>query len=109
KEAGHNREHELYLRYRAGVAKARVNPKSMRYVNTLPREFLPFVDRECPHLAVTPDAWACAARDGRLVMVELKCTYKLIVIPCAPWHYRCQLQAEIGACGASYGLLVMGE
>lgn len=108
KRIGSDREHELYLRYRAGAAKFRVNPRSMRYANSIPRQFLPFVDRRCHRLAVTPDAWA-KAHDNELAMIELKCTFKPVIGPRAPWHYRVQLQAEIGACDARYGLLVMGE
>lgn len=114
KDRGSDRERELLSRYRAQQAhllpgRRRVDPRTIRHADTLPQQFFPFVDRHCHRLAVTPDAWARAARDGELVMIELKCTYKPISVVRPPWHYRCQLQAEIAACSARYGLLVMGE
>lgn len=108
KDAGNALERELLGRYRSTIAKRRVDPKTIRHADTLPKQFLPFVDRHCPELAVTPDAWA-KAWDGELAMIELKCTFKPLSIVRAPWHYLCQLQAEMAACGAKWGLLVMGE
>lgn len=114
KDRGSDRERELLHRFRAQQAnlrpaRRRVDPRTIRHADTLPQQFFPFVDRHCHRLAVTPDAWARAARDAELVMIELKCTYKPFSVVRPPWHYRCQLQAEIAACSARYGLLVMGE
>lgn len=108
KDAGNELERELLGRYRATIAKRRVDPKSIRHASTLPKQFFPFVDRHCPALAVTPDAWA-RALDGELCMIELKTTYHPLAVVRAPWHYLCQLQAEMAVCGARWGLLVMGE
>jgi len=101
-------EKKLLGRFRDGPARYRVQPRSIRHASTLPQQFLPFVDRVCHRLAVTPDAWA-RALDGELCMIELKCSYKPLAIVRPPWHYRCQLQAEMAVCGARYGLLVVGE
>lgn len=105
---GSQRERELLARFKATIAKRRVDPKTIRHADTLPKQFYPFVDRRCHRLAVTPDAWA-RAHDGELVMIELKTSRKALTIVRAPWHYRCQIQAEMAACGAAYGLLVIGE
>lgn len=114
KTRGSDRERELLARYRdqqkrLAPERRRVDPRTIRHADTLPKQFFPFVDRHCHRLAVTPDGWARAQHDGELVMIELKCTYKPITVVRPPWHYRCQLQAEIAACSARYGLLVMGE
>jgi hypothetical protein len=111
---GNERERELLARYKAQqlalpTHRRRVDPKTIRHADSLPKQFLPFVDRERFPLAVTPDAWARAATDGDLVMIEIKCTYKPLVVVRPPWHYRCQLQTEIAVCEARYGLLVVGE
>lgn len=108
KDAGNALERELLATYRSTLARHRVDPRSIRHADTVPKQWFPLVDRACPALAVTPDAWARAV-DGELAMIELKCTFKPLAIIRAPWHYRCQLQAEMAVCGARWGLLVMGE
>lgn len=108
KDAGSELERELLAQYRATLAKHRLDPRSIRHADTLPKQFFPLVDRHCHALAVTPDAWA-RARDGELTMIELKTTYHPLKVVRPPWHYVCQLQAEIAACSARYGLLVIGE
>lgn len=108
KDAGNALERELLARYKATIARHRVDPKTIRHADTIPKQWFPLVDRYCSALAVTPDAWA-RALDGELCMLEIKCTFKPLAIVRAPWHYRCQLQAEMAVCGAKYGILVMGE
>lgn len=71
-----------------------------------PREWYPLIDRYCPALSCTPDAWA---RDwlGELVAVEAKCTRdhprEL------PWWFEAQVQAQIAVMSAASGLLVCGR
>lgn len=103
---GNDREKELFDRYRLGLARRRVDPRSMRYADRFPREWFPLVDRRSHRLAVTPDA---VARDhqGGLVAIELKCTFK--ECSALPWHYRAQLEAEMATMEAVGGLLVVGE
>lgn len=108
KDAGNTLERELLARYKATIASCRVDPKTIRHADTLPRQFYPFFDGDCAHLAVTPDAWA-KAHDGELAMIELKTSVKDLVVVRMPWHYRCQLQAEMAVCAARWGLLVIGE
>ncbi len=106
-QTGARRERELLDRFARSLAPRRVDPATIRHADDLPAQFFPMVDRRCHRLAVTPDAWAVARRGG-LVMIELKCTYQ----PSSGrlrWHHRCQLQAEIAACAADFGLVVVGE
>ncbi len=109
KGRGNERERELLARYKATIARHRVDPRSIRHADTVPQEFFPLVDRSGVPLAVTPDAWARSASDGSLISIELKCTFDELSIVAPPWHYVQQLQAEMAVMHASGGLLVVGE
>jgi hypothetical protein len=108
KDLGNDRERELLARWRTTLAHRRIDPATLRHSSSLPRSFLPFVDRRCHRIAVTPDAWA-RALDRELAMVSAKCTYKPLSQGALPWHYVPQVQAEIGTCGARHGIVVVGE
>lgn len=70
----------------------------------LPREILPLVDRHCPALSCTPDAWG---RDpfGSLVDIQVKASVAPGTPDPRPW-YAVQVQAEMAVTGAEWGLLV---
>jgi hypothetical protein len=105
---GAGREKELLTRYKATIARRRVKPESIRYADTVPREWFPLVDRHCTRIAVTPDAWARSVKSNGLVALELKCTYRGGTLA-LPWHYSVQLQAEIACMEAVGGILVVGD
>ncbi len=107
KKRGRDRERELLVRWRSSLAGRRVDARTVRHADTVPRQFFPLVDRYCHRLAVTPDAWA-RAHDGSLVAIECKCTYYAPILG-VPWHYYVQLQAEMATMEADHGLLVVGE
>lgn len=90
---GQGREHETLL-----VA------HSIR--RAAPSRIFPLLDRHCPRLCVTPDAWAEDITDG-FVVVQAKCTYG--EARSLRWYWRDQVQAEIAAQGADWGVLVCGE
>lgn len=83
-----------------------VVPESVTHADALLRCAWPLVDRHCPPLTCTLDAWA---RDtwGCELVAELKCsaTERREL----PWYWRDQLQAQLAVTGADYGLLVCGE
>jgi hypothetical protein len=109
--AGTRRERELLLAWKAEVD-AGLHPDadgvdvgSIRHADAAPKEWFPLVDRECPSLAVTPDAW-CRDMFGANVGVELKCsTYAADVLP--GWWLD-QKQAQIAACAEDWGIVVQG-
>ena len=83
-----------------------LDPRSMRHAASVPREWLPLVDRECPRLAATPDAWARDILD-RHVAVELKTNVRPIVD--LPWHYRAQVLVQCSTMAAESGCLIAGQ
>lgn len=113
-QRGLERERELLDQWRWRLMRGQfycdaerlIDPASIFFApDAIPRELMPLVDRFCPRLADTPDAYA---RDlfGELVVVQLKTSYgeKRDL----PWWWRDQTQGEVGL-GASWGLLVCGE
>ena len=80
---------------------------AFRRASDVPPEWMPLVDRECPHLAATPDAWCRSTLDNGLVMAELKCSFAEDE-PAMRWYHDAQIQAQIAVCSASSGVLVLG-
>jgi hypothetical protein len=71
-----------------------------------PQWIMPLVDRMCPALCATPDAWCLDTFDAPVV-VQIKCSYGARSE--LPWWWRVQVLAEIAVTGAEYGVLVCGE
>lgn len=109
---GLERERELFVEWSRLVQFGEVGRElalehsTLRYSESVPREWLPLVDRECPALAVTPDAWG---RDvfGDHVVVELKCLVKSYDE--APIHYQMQVQAQMAAMNARRAVIIAGD
>lgn len=83
-----------------------LDASTLRHAVSVPRQWLPLVDRHSARLSATPDAWGSDVL-GRHVTVELKCSVK----PYGelPEHYRLQVQAQIAVMGADAGVLVVGQ
>lgn len=77
----------------------------VQHADDAPREWYPLVDRTCPVLTATPDAW-CRGPSGELLVVEAKCTtdYPRGLA----WYWRVQVSAQIAVEAASAGVLVCG-
>jgi hypothetical protein len=76
------------------------------HASVAPREWMPLVDRHCPGLSATPDAWCRVA--GELCNVQVKSTVR----PDAhlgPWWHRLQVQAEMAVTGSSVSILLYGR
>ena len=108
---GTEREAELIATWRSNLEhgwpeghEATYNPATI--VAAGPQRIMPLVDRVCPRLCVTPDAWL-ETHDGRFVVAQMKCSYGSA--PDLRWYWRDQATAEIGATGADAGVLVCGE
>lgn len=103
---GAAREPELLAAWRATLGESVLDGESVVHASALPRELYPLVDRECPRLAVTPDAW-CRDLWGGLVCVECKCSrYDGAELPL---HWRIQCQAQIAVMDAVMGVVVLGR
>jgi hypothetical protein len=93
------------------VAEARRLNKLGAYemASSVPQEWLPLVDRECPTLSCTPDGW-CRDWLGELVAIEIKCTRDFPgSFPDRPlWYWHAQALAECAVTGASSALIVCG-
>lgn len=83
-----------------------LDPMSPRHSSAAPRGWYPLVDRHCPRLTYTPDAWAKTLW-GAEANVELKCTVNECVE--VPTHYWLQTQAQMAVGGAELSVLVVGE
>lgn len=113
---GSERERELLATWVRllvhGEAACDVLPSTVRHADSIPHEWLPIVDRECPHLAATPDAWGRDLYTSALVAIELKCSMghgrDERVLASVP-HWEAQVHAEIAALGAASGVLVIGS
>lgn len=106
KEAGARLERRVLERWRYTEAHRYVDPRTVEHASRLPQSWLPFLDRSCPALAVTPDAWA-SDYQRRHVCVEVKCSRDPMTEP--PWGYVHQTQSQMDAMGAERGFLVVGE
>ena len=106
---GTQRERELFAQYGAHLARGHVagpQAETLRYSDSVPVEWLPLVDRYCPRLACTPDAWGRDAL-GLLYAVELKCS--VTERPELPWYWALQAQGEVAAMGCDGAYVVCGE
>lgn len=108
---GLERERALWDRFVRELAEheaaSLLDPSSLRYVpDAVPREWLPFPDRERAPFAATPDAYAHDVL-GDHVAVELKCSVQAVLSP--PAHYVAQLHVQMACMGAASGLLVVGQ
>lgn len=79
---------------------------TITHADAAPRAFWPLVDRHCPRLTCTPDAWA---RDlfGADVIVEAKCTTHELDEP--HWYWTVQVQAQLAVSACEWGALVVGD
>jgi len=110
---GTARERELLAHWRtlieheqADDCSASIVASSITHADALLRCAWPLVDRRCPRLAATLDAWAHDGI-GSHVVLELKCS--ATERPQLPWYWRAQVLAQLAVAGADYGLLVCGE
>jgi len=103
---GSAREPELLAAWTSTLATSMVDTTTVVPASAVPRECYPWVDRECPRLAVTPDAW-CRDVWSSLLTVELKCSryYESAL----PWYWRVQAMSQIAVMGASGGFVVLGR
>jgi len=109
-DRGHRLERRVLSRWQYTRAHELVDPRTIQHADELPRRILPLVDRRCPALAVSPDAWAWGhgRREERdFVVVELKSSrYEEPAEP--PWGYVQQLRSQMDAMEAERGVLVVG-
>lgn len=111
---GTKRERELLVQWRMRLehqqyycdAERLLVPESIQHADDAPLEWYPLVDRHCPALTCTPDAW-CRDVLGQLVGIELKCS--ATERRQLPWWWRDQKMAQLAVTGEAYGLLVCGE
>lgn len=94
-----------------GCPGADVTPWSVKHADELPKEYLPLVDRYCPRLTCTPDAFARDSED-RLVHGEVKCTWRRDderhMTGDLWWAYRLQVLGGIAVTAAHSGVCVVG-
>lgn len=84
---------------------------SIKHAFDVPDEWMPLIDRQCPQLASTPDAWGREIYEGLLIVIEVKCSYEPYAQRygrCPP-YYETQVQARMGAELGARGLLIEGE
>jgi hypothetical protein len=79
---------------------------SITHSDAAPRSFWPLVDRYCPRLSCTPDAWG---RDitGADVLIEAKCTTE--PLPSPHWYWTIQVQAQLAVTACEWGAVVIGD
>lgn len=70
-----------------------------------PREWFPLVDRRCPKLSCTPDAWTW--QRGRYINGQVKATVRLDAT-LGSWYHRLQVQAEMAVLDSDRSLLIYG-
>lgn len=102
-DAGTKREPELLRAWSRTPEAADVG--AITHASTVPREWMPLIDRHCAALSCTPDGWARDAL-GSLVALECKCSvhpYRDL-----KWHHEVQVQAQLAVMGASWGLVIEG-
>ena len=98
-QLGTDREEELLALWASRAGMERVYQPE-------PRCCLPYVDRLCSVLAVTPDHFAIDDF-GLDVTVEAKCSFDRA--DRGPhWFWAAQVQAQIATCAVSYGVVVVG-
>jgi hypothetical protein len=84
----------------------RAEVASACHADGVPRGWFPLVDRDCPRLTATPDAWGTDILDAEIV-IEIKSTARACIEP--PWYWLLQVQAQLAVTGAAWGALVIGE
>ena len=112
-DRGNEREREVLERFRARCEAGAyaIDPDSIVHADAVPREWIPLVDRSCPQLASSPDAWGRDIYDGSLVVLEVKCSYEAYMrrYRGPPPHYDAQLQARMACEGGRVAMLIEGE
>jgi hypothetical protein len=79
---------------------------SVTHADAAPRSWYPLVDRECPRLTATPDAWGVDLF-GDDVGIEVKATVHRREV--TPWYWLAQVHAQMAVCGYPWSALVIGE
>lgn len=77
----------------------------LHHATSVPREWLPLVDRHCPRLSATPDAWC--RENGRLVNVQVKTDMAGTKTGVPLWWWW-QVQAEMAVTGSESTILLYG-
>lgn len=111
---GAARERELLEQWRQKLihgqfgcdAERMLDPSRIRHSDVAMRCAMPWVDRHCPALTATLDAWGDDVL-GNEVAIELKCSASERVD--LPWYWQAQVMAQLAVTGASYGILVCGD
>jgi hypothetical protein len=113
-EIGKRRERELLAQWRMRLergayycdAERLILAERVRHHDVSMRCAAPWVDRHCPILTATLDAWADDALGDECV-IELKCS--ATEHRDLPWYWRTQIMVQLAVTGAPYGLVVCGE
>ena len=79
---------------------------SVTHADAAPRSWYPLVDRACPRLTATPDAWGVDVF-GDDCGIEIKATVRRREE--TPWYWLAQVQAQAAVCGYPWAALVIGE
>lgn len=79
-------------------------PKA-HHAGSVPKGWLPLVDRYCPRLSCTPDAWTHYC--GALLNVQIKTDVHGGKLAVTPW-WQTQVQAEMAVTASEGALLVYG-
>lgn len=111
---GTARERELLEQWRLRLlhgtatneAERLIDPHRVRHADVAMRCAMPWVDRHCPMLTATLDAWADDVM-GDEVAIELKCSASERTE--LTWWWQTQVLCQLAVTGAPYGLLVCGE
>lgn len=101
-DRGNDAEPKVVQEWNAG---ARGSWPTIVHASSVPREWLPLIDRHQPRLSCTPDAWCRVA--GELVNVQIKTDQNAKrVAPDREWVW--QVQTECAVTGSGGTLLVYG-
>ena len=113
KDEGNRLEQRVLSRWQFTQAHEHVDPRTVQHATRLPQRILPLVDRRCPAIAVSPDAWAYGHLEGEgararrdFVILEVKTTRD--DLDAAPWGYVQQLGSQMDAMSADRGMLLVG-
>ena len=96
----------LARRGQAGPVAAEIDHNTAEHASLMPREVLPLVDRHCPQLSATPDAWARCRLFGSLGVLECKCSVRAYTA--VPAIHVVQVQTQIAVMGAEWGCVIEG-
>lgn len=107
-KGGRDLERAVFEEWKRTDGPAYARKRGLHHASAAPQQWFPLVDRYCPSIAVTPDAWGFCCDDAEShVSVEVKCTRKRMPEP--PWAYVQQNRSQSDAMGATHGFLVVGE